>query len=57
VRPAGTPAGDQKRTVGPREAIAEGADRIVVGRPIRDAQDPAAAARAILKELAELAAG
>jgi len=52
VRPAGAAAGDQKRVMAPRDARAAGADLIVVGRPIRDAQDPAAAARAIAAELA-----
>ena len=44
VRPAGSAAGDQKRIATPAQAIADGADFIVVGRPIRDAADPAAAA-------------
>jgi orotidine-5'-phosphate decarboxylase len=52
VRPAGAPAGDQKRVMTPREARAAGADLVVVGRPLRDASDPAAAARAIVAELA-----
>jgi orotidine-5'-phosphate decarboxylase len=47
VRPAGTAAGDQKRTVDAGQAFANGADYIVVGRPIRDAADPRAAAEAI----------
>ena len=51
VRPAGADAGDQKRVTTPREARSAGADLIVVGRPIRDAGDPAAAARAIAAEL------
>jgi orotidine-5'-phosphate decarboxylase len=51
VRPAGADAGDQKRIMTPAEARAAGADLIVVGRPIRDAGDPAAAARAIAAEL------
>ncbi|NBZ86590.1 orotidine-5'-phosphate decarboxylase [Stagnihabitans tardus] len=51
VRPAGSAAGDQKRIATPAAAIAAGADHIVVGRPIWAAQDPAAAARAILAEL------
>jgi orotidine-5'-phosphate decarboxylase len=51
VRPAGADAGDQKRVMTPREARAAGADLIVVGRPLRDAGDPAAAARAIIAEL------
>lgn len=51
VRPAGAAAGDQKRVMTPREARAAGADLVVVGRPLRDAPDPAAAARAIVGEL------
>ena len=52
VRPAGSAAGDQKRVTTPRDARAAGADLVVVGRPLRDAPDPAAAARAIAAELA-----
>ncbi|MEM8753012.1 MAG: orotidine 5'-phosphate decarboxylase / HUMPS family protein, partial [Pseudomonadota bacterium] len=52
VRPAGAAAGDQKRIATPAQAIAEGADHIVVGRPVIGAADPAAAARAILSEIA-----
>jgi orotidine-5'-phosphate decarboxylase len=52
VRPAGAAAGDQKRVTTPSTARAAGADLIVVGRPLRDAPDPAAAARAIVDELA-----
>ena len=53
VRPAGTVAraDDQMRVMTPREARAAGADLVVVGRPLRDASDPAAAARAIVDEL------
>jgi orotidine-5'-phosphate decarboxylase len=51
VRPAGAEAGDQKRIATPAAAIAGGADHIVVGRPIWQAEDPRAAARAILSEL------
>ena len=51
IRPAGTAAGDQKRVTTPREARTAGADLIVVGRPIRDAGDPAAMARQIAAEL------
>ena len=43
---------DQKRVVTPKQAIRNGADYIVVGRPIRDADDPAAAAAAIQQEIA-----
>jgi orotidine-5'-phosphate decarboxylase len=47
VRPAGAGAADQKRTATPEQARAAGASYIVVGRPIRDAADPRAAASAI----------
>lgn len=52
VRPRGADAGDQKRVATPESAIADGADLVVVGRPIRDAEDPAGAARAIALEIA-----
>ena len=48
VRPAGTATGDQKRITTPGEAIANGADHIVVGRPITNAPDPAKAAAEIV---------
>lgn len=51
VRPAGSDAGDQKRIETPATAIANGADHIVVGRPIWKAADPRAAAQAIIAEL------
>jgi orotidine-5'-phosphate decarboxylase len=51
IRPAGSSAGDQKRVVTPADAIAAGADLLVVGRPIRDAADPGAAAHAIVQEI------
>jgi orotidine-5'-phosphate decarboxylase len=51
IRPEGAARGDQKRVETPRSARQAGADMIVVGRPIRDAADPVAAARAILAEL------
>jgi len=56
VRPAGTAHGDQMRVVTPAEAIAAGATHIVVGRPITEAPDPAAEARAILAEISAVAA-
>jgi len=52
VRPAGAALGDQKRVATPAQAIADGADHIVVARPVWQAKDPAAAARAILDEIA-----
>jgi orotidine-5'-phosphate decarboxylase len=52
VRPSGAAPGDQKRIATPAEAIAAGADHVVVGRPIHAASDPRAAAEAILAELA-----
>jgi orotidine-5'-phosphate decarboxylase len=51
VRPAGSGADDQARIVTPAEAIDAGASYIVVGRPITEATDPAAEARAILGQL------
>jgi orotidine-5'-phosphate decarboxylase len=51
VRPAGADADDQKRVATPRQAIAEGADHIVVGRPVWQADNPRAAAEAVLAEL------
>ncbi len=51
VRPQGADLGDQKRVATPAQAIRDGADHIVVGRPIWQAADPAAAARAILADL------
>jgi orotidine-5'-phosphate decarboxylase len=51
VRPAGAATGDQKRIATPARAIADGADHIVVGRPIWQAADPRAAALAVVKSL------
>lgn len=51
VRPAGSGVADQVRVVTPAEAIASGASHIVVGRPIAEAADPAAEARAILAQI------
>jgi orotidine-5'-phosphate decarboxylase len=52
IRPAGGAAGDQKRIVTPKDAIAAGADHLVVGRPVLAARDPKAAAEAIVAEIA-----
>jgi orotidine-5'-phosphate decarboxylase len=56
VRPAWAAAGDQKRIMEPRQAMAAGADYLVIGRPITAAADPAAAARRIVAELSGVAA-
>ena len=52
VRPSGSAADEQKRGLTPAEAARAGANYIVVGRPILKAADPAAAARAVIAELA-----
>jgi orotidine-5'-phosphate decarboxylase len=52
IRPAGTDADDQKRVMTPAAAIRDGADYLVVGRPIVAASDPKAAAEAIVAEIA-----
>ena len=51
IRPAGVARGDQARAATPAAALAAGADYIVVGRPITEAADPAAAADAIVREM------
>ena len=51
IRPAGSARGDQSRTATPAAAIAAGVDYVVVGRPILEAADPAAAADAIVRDL------
>jgi orotidine-5'-phosphate decarboxylase len=53
VRAPGDPRGDQKRILDPAAAIRAGADYLVVGRPIREARDPVAAAREIAVAVAE----
>jgi orotidine-5'-phosphate decarboxylase len=55
IRPSGAAAGDQKRTGTPADTIRDGADILVVGRPIREASDPAATARALVAEIAAAA--
>ncbi len=52
IRPRGAAPGDQKRLARPADALAAGADHIVVGRPIWAAADPRAAAEAVLAEIA-----
>jgi len=52
VRPAAAAVGDQKRVATPAQAVANGADYLVIGRPITAAADPVAAARAVAEELA-----
>jgi orotidine-5'-phosphate decarboxylase len=52
IRPAAAERGDQRRIATPSAAIAEGASMLVVGRPITQAPDPAAAVAAILAEIA-----
>lgn len=52
IRPAGAETGDQKRVATPADALRNGASYLVVGRPITQAANPAAAAAAILKEMA-----
>jgi orotidine-5'-phosphate decarboxylase len=51
IRPAGGEVGDQKRVATPADALRQGASYLVVGRPITQAADPAAAAKAILAEM------
>ncbi|WP_045766938.1 orotidine-5'-phosphate decarboxylase [Xanthomonas albilineans] len=57
IRPGGPVGDDQQRTVGVARAFADGADAIVVGRPIRQAPDPRAAAVAIQQEIAATLSG
>jgi orotidine-5'-phosphate decarboxylase len=51
IRPSGGAHEDQKRVTTPAQAVAAGSDYLVVGRPIVEASDPLAAARAILEEM------
>jgi orotidine-5'-phosphate decarboxylase len=57
IRPTGAAVGDQKRIATPAEALRQGASYLVVGRPITQAADPAEAAEAILREMAEAKSG
>jgi orotidine-5'-phosphate decarboxylase len=56
IRPGTSARSDQKRTTGPAEAIAAGADILVIGRPITEAADPRASAAAIGAEIQALRA-
>jgi orotidine-5'-phosphate decarboxylase len=51
IRPAGSEAGDQRRIMTPQQAKQAGVDYMVIGRPITQATDPAAALQAILHSL------
>ncbi|HEV2262667.1 MAG TPA: orotidine 5'-phosphate decarboxylase / HUMPS family protein, partial [Candidatus Rubrimentiphilum sp.] len=51
IRPIGSAHADQKRVTTPADAVRAGADYLVVGRPITNAPDPLAAAKAILEEM------
>jgi orotidine-5'-phosphate decarboxylase len=51
IRPEGSDAGDQKRVMTPKEAMEQGADYLVIGRPITGAKNPKQAAQEILKSL------
>ncbi len=54
IRPVeNRPVDDQKRVMGPREAIAAGSDYLVIGRPIRNAKDPEAMVKSLLNEIEE----
>jgi orotidine-5'-phosphate decarboxylase len=57
IRPTGSARGDQKRVTTPGQAIAAGADYLVVGRPITGAEDPKAAAQAIVNEIVQAGNG
>ena len=51
IRPKGSASGDQKRIATPAQALQDGANLLVVGRPIRSAADPRTAAQLILKDM------
>jgi len=51
IRPTGSELGDQERVMTPADAIAAGADLLVIGRPIRDAKDPGKAAAEIARQV------
>ncbi len=52
IRPSGAASDDHKRTLTPREAARDGADYLVVGRPVRNVPDPAASAARIVDDIA-----
>ena len=52
IRPAGSDRGDQNRVATPADAVRSGADYLVIGRPITQADDPAAVLAAVLEEIA-----
>jgi orotidine-5'-phosphate decarboxylase len=52
IRPSGASVDDQRRIATPGDAISRGSSMLVVGRPITKATNPAAAARAVLEEIA-----
>jgi orotidine-5'-phosphate decarboxylase len=53
IRPAGSDAGDQNRIATPGDAVRNGADYLVIGRPITQADDPVAALSSVLHEIDE----
>lgn len=53
IRPAGAESGDQNRVATPAEAVQNGSDYLVIGRPITESSDPPAAFATILKEIEE----
>ena len=56
IRPAGSQAADQKRIATPAKALSAGADYLVIGRPVTQAKDPAAATQSILEEMRQVPA-
>lgn len=55
IRPSGSAAGDQKRIMTPANAIKAGADYLVIGRPVTQADDPKTSAEAIIAEIRSVA--
>jgi orotidine-5'-phosphate decarboxylase len=54
IRPSDSPSDDQKRFMTPGQAIAAGADYLVVGRPVTGAKNPAESARRIIEEMSDV---